>query len=231
MRILIVEDESVAAKGLEKLVREIYGKEITSLKIERSLLGSECFLEENSVDLVFLDLNLDGREGFDLLRTIIAESFHTIIVSGMTEKAIQAFEFGVLDFVPKPVNKERLKKALQKWKNVEANSRYTKFLSIKKEDKTEIIPIKEITYIQGQDNKTMIHRKNLITDTHRKTLDSLSKVLPSHFFRVHKSYLVNLRETKFLRNRIGGKYILELKNGIEIPVSRKIFPELKKRMG
>ena len=74
MRILIVEDESVAAKGLEKLVREIYGKEITSLKIERSLLGSECFLEENSVDLVFLDLNLDGREGFDLLRTIIAES-------------------------------------------------------------------------------------------------------------------------------------------------------------
>lgn len=231
MRILIVEDESVAAKGLEKLVREIYGKEITSLKIERSLISSECFLEENSVDLVFLDLNLDGREGFELLRGIIAESFHTIIVSGMTEKAIEAFEFGVLDFVPKPVNKERLKKALEKWKKVETNARYTKFLSIKKEDKIDLIPLKEICYIQGQDNNTLIHRKNFSADTHRKTLDSLSKILPSHFFRVHKSYIVNLREAKFLKTKGGGKYMLELKNGKDIPVSRKIYPELKKRMG
>ncbi len=231
MRILIVEDEAVAARGLEKLLREIYGKEITSLKMERSLVGSECFLEEHSVDLVFLDLNLDGREGFDLLRNIIAESFHTIIVSGMTEKAIQAFEFGVLDFVPKPINKERLTKALQKWKNLAANSRYTKFLSVKKEDKIEIIPIKEICYIQGQDNYTLIHRKNGETDTHRKTLDSLCKILPSHFFRIHKSYLVNLREGKFLKSKTGGKYTLELKNETELPVSRKVYSELKKRMG
>mgnify|MGYP000975380847 FL=1 len=67
MRILIVEDETIAARGLEKMLREIYGKEITSLKVERSLVGSECFLEEHSIDLLFLDLNLDGREGFDLL--------------------------------------------------------------------------------------------------------------------------------------------------------------------
>lgn len=231
MRILIVEDESVAARGLEKLLREIYGKEITSLKLESSLIGSECFLEEHSVDLVFLDLNLDGREGFDLLRNIISQSFHTIIVSGMTEKALQAFEFGVLDFVPKPIKKERLEKALQKWKNAAANSRYTKFLSVRKEDKTEIISLKDISYIQGQDNNTIIHRKNQATDTHRKTLDSLSKILPSHFFRIHKSYLVNLREAKFLKSNGGGKYTLELKNGNALPVSRKIYSELKKRMG
>ncbi len=231
MRILIVEDETIAARGLEKMLREIYGKEITSLKVERSLVGSECFLEEHSIDLLFLDLNLDGREGFDLLRNIISQSFHTIIVSGMTEKAIQAFEFGVLDFVPKPIKKERLEKALQKWKSIAANSRYTKFLSVKKDDKTEIISLKDISYIQGQNNNAIIYRKNLTTDTHRKTLDSLSKILPSHFFRIHKSYIVNLREAKYLKSKGGGKYIVELKNEKTLPVSRKIYSELKKRMG
>jgi two-component system, LytTR family, response regulator LytT len=231
MRILIVEDETIAARGLEKMLREICGKEITSLKVERSLVGSECFLEEHSVDLLFLDLNLDGREGFDLLRNIISQSFHTIIVSGLTEKAIQAFEFGVLDFVPKPIKKERLEKALQKWKSIAANSRYAKFLSIRKEDKTEIISVKDISYIQGQNNNTIIHRKNNITDTHRKTLDTISKILPSHFFRIHKSYLVNLRDAKFLKAKGGGKYILELKNGKTLPVSRKIYSELKMKLG
>jgi DNA-binding LytR/AlgR family response regulator len=230
MRILIVEDETIAARGLEKMLREIYGKEITSLKVERSLMGSECFLEEHSIDLLFLDLNLDGREGFDLLRNIISQSFHTIIVSGMTEKAIEAFEFGVLDFVPKPLKKERLEKALKKWKDVAANSRYTKYLSVRKDDKTEIISLKDIAYIQGQNNNTVIYRKNITADTHRKTLDSLSKILPSHFFRIHKSYLVNLREAKYLKSKGGGKYILELKNGSALPVSRKIYSELKKRI-
>lgn len=231
MKILIVEDETVAARGLEKLVREIYGKEISSLKIEKTLLGSETYLEENPVDLVLLDLNLDGREGFDLLRSILAESFHTIIVSGKTEKAIQAFEFGVLDFVPKPVVKERLAKALQKWKSLEVNSRYTKYLSIKKEDRIELIPIKDISYIRGKDNNTIIHRKDEREDIHRKTLESLTKVLPSHFYRIHKSYLVNLREAKYIKNKGGGKYTLELKNGKDLPVSRKVYPELKKRLG
>ena len=118
----------------------------------------------------------------------------------MTEKALQAFEFGVLDFVPKPIKKERLEKALQKWKNAAANSRYTKFLSVRKEDKTEIISLKDISYIQGQDNNTIIHRKNQATDTHRKTLDSLSKILPSHFFRIHKSYLVNFHPILFFNS-------------------------------
>lgn len=231
MRILIVEDETIAARGLEKMLREIYGKEITSLKVELSLVGSECFLEEHSIDLLFLDLNLDGREGFDLLRNIISQSFHTIIVSGMTEKAIEAFEFGVLDFVPKPLKKERLEKALKKWKDVAVNSRYTKYLSVRKDDKTEIIPLKDIAYIKGQNNNTIIYRKNLNADTHRKTLDSLTKILPSHFFRIHKSYLVNLREAKYLKSKGGGKYILELKNGKVLPVSRKIYSELKKRLG
>lgn len=231
MRILIVEDEAIAARGLEKLVREIIGKEIISLKIEKTLLGAECILEEEVIDLVFLDLNLNGKLGFDLLKNISAESFFTIIVSGATEKAIQAFEFGVLDFVAKPVSKERLKKALQKLSSIRVNSKLTKFLSIKKNDKSEIIPIKEINFIQGKNKETLIHKKDLKTEIHKKTLDALSKILPSHFFRIHKSYLVNLRETKFLSSLGAGKYSLELKNGKILPVSRSIYANLKKRLG
>ncbi len=230
MRILIVEDEAIAARGLEKLVRELLGKEIISLKIEKTLLGAECFLEEDLVDLVFLDLNLNGKYGFDLLKNISAQSFYTIIVSGSTEKAIQAFEFGVLDFVTKPISKDRLKKAIQKISNFRTNSKLTKFLSIKKNDKLEIIQIKEICFIQGKNKETLIYKKDLKTETHKKTLDALSKILPNHFYRIHKSYIVNLKEAKFLNSNNIGKYSLELKNGKILPVSRKIYSDLKKRL-
>ncbi len=66
------------------------------------------------IDVLFLDLNLNGKDGFDLLKTSVSGAFHVIIISAHTEQALKAFEYGVLDFVGKPFNKERLARALDR---------------------------------------------------------------------------------------------------------------------
>ena len=73
-----------------------------------------CFIENNSLDLVLLDLNLNGDNGFDLLTTAVSESFHTIVISAYKDQAITAFEYGILDFVPKPFNRDRLEQAFDR---------------------------------------------------------------------------------------------------------------------
>ena len=108
MNILIVEDESRIAKRIERMTRDIFGDTLQSLKHINTLHEALPFIENNSLDLVLLDLNLNGDNGFDLLTTAVSKSFHTIVISAYRDQAITAFEYGVLDFVPKPFNRERL---------------------------------------------------------------------------------------------------------------------------
>ena len=112
MRLLIVEDEPLLAQRLERFCREILGPRLESVRVATMLAEAGARLDESPIDLLLLDLNLHGRDGMQLLASSVAGSFHTIIVSANTEQALRAFEFGVIDFVPKPFSKERLAQAL-----------------------------------------------------------------------------------------------------------------------
>ncbi|MDX1960703.1 MAG: LytTR family DNA-binding domain-containing protein [Leptospiraceae bacterium] len=230
MRVLIIEDEMIAAKAIAKILKKLLGSEIKLLHIESTLLGAECYIEEKPIDLVFLDLNLDGREGFEILKKNSASSFHTIIISSWTERAIEAFGYGVIDFIPKPINIERLKQALIRFKTARSSlGKYTKYVGVKKENTIQLIPIKEITFIQAKKNFIELNKKDGTKENHRKTLDSIIKILPDHFVRVHKSYLVNLKFVSTIETKRGGYYSLLLKDNTKIPLSRKVYSELKTR--
>ncbi|PJZ85574.1 LytR/AlgR family response regulator transcription factor [Leptospira harrisiae] len=229
MRILVVEDEIVAARGLERLLREVLGSKISSLRIEKSLLGSQCFIQENEIDLLFLDLNLDGDIGFELLKETAAASFLTIITSGNTSEAIKAFEYGVLDFVPKPISKERISKALQKFQSNNVQTK-TKYIGVKKEEGLELIATKDILYVQSFDKRVKVYKKNGEMIIHNKSLDSISKVLPIHFFRIHRSYIVNEKQIKKIYTFAGGSYQLELSSGIKLKMGRNYYKNLKTKL-
>jgi len=231
MRILIVEDEAVAARGIERLLREILSDAIESLKIQHSLTASEIFLQDSPIDLLFLDLNLNGEDGFELLKTAVAGSFHTIIISANTDRAIEAFQYGVIDFVSKPVRIERLKQALDRYRNAMPHQpKPLKYLSVKKDDRVLLINIDEILYLEGCDNYVKIHLKNGEVEQHRKTLQSLEMILPDHFIRIHKSYILDIREFSNFVVRTGSKYYIELKNKSLLPVSRGKYKELREKM-
>ena len=112
MNALIVEDERMAARRLERMLRGILGDSVEQITCLERVEEAECFLASTTIDVLLLDLNLNGEDGFELLKKATAGPFQTIIVSANTGQALRAFEYGVLDFVPKPVERSRLERAL-----------------------------------------------------------------------------------------------------------------------
>ncbi len=229
MRILIVEDEARIARRIERMLRLIFGESIVSIRKEDTLEKGQEIIAEGNIDLLFLDLNLNGENGFDILKSVLTESFHTIIISAYKEKAIEAFEYGVLDFVPKPFDLERLSKACSRIKDKKETGTTTKFLAIKKRGKRLLLPVEDIKYIKGAGIYTELYLKNGDIEIHNKSLENLDLILPDTFERIHKSYLVEMRGAKEIRVEPGSKYSLVLQSDESLPIGRTRYKELQEK--
>lgn len=231
MNIVLVEDEVMVARRLTKFCREILTTRIDSLKHFLTLDDAQEHLDEHSIDLLLLDLNLHGADGFELLKTATAESFQTIVVSANTERALEAFEYGVLDFVAKPFNRERLKKAFDRLDQVaEQNAKGCRFLSVKKHGRIELIDISQIRYIQASGHYCELVLLDGKTQLHDKNLERLMAILPNTFERVHKSYVVPMNQIKSLLKYPGSKYELTLHNEAVIPLGRTRYPVIRDKL-
>lgn len=226
MRILIIEDEARIARRIERMIQHIFGNEITEILKGDSLEIGLDIIANHKIDLLFLDLNLNGEDGFDVLETVVAESFHTIIISAYKDRAIKAFEYGVLDFVPKPFDEERLSKACLRIQNQKKESTGIKYLAVRKKGRKTLVKIDDILYIKGAGIYTELHLKNGHTEIHNKSLEKLHTLLPSHFERIHKSYLVEMNEAKEVIVEPGSKYSLKMKNETLLPIGRTRYKDI-----
>lgn len=226
MRIVIIEDEKVAGRRLKRMVEEALGSTVTSCDFFTTLEDGMQFLLETKIDLLFLDLNLHEKDGFDILRTLLERDFQTVVVSANTDRAIEAFELGVIDFIPKPFDRERLNKALNRFTGRMNRMGGATALVVKNQGRRIFIPIVEILYVSGAGDYSELHCRSGERHLHGKSLESLGKVLPDSFIRIHKSFLVDRREIREVKVFGGGKYIAHLNNGEELPVSRSRYKEL-----
>jgi DNA-binding LytR/AlgR family response regulator len=232
MRILIVEDEARIARRLERMARAFFGKQLEQLTACDSLTQGRHLLETTAPDLVLLDLNLNGQDGFDLLASAAAGAFHTIIISAYTEKAITAFAYGVLDFVPKPFAEERLTQAFARLTSTTRKPENAlQFLALKKQGSLVLIDIKDLRYIKGAGIYTELHLQNGKKELHDKSLEKLAQLLPSSFERIHKSYIVSIPQAEKIIVQEGSSYQLLLKNGELLPIGRSRYKELRGRLG
>ena len=228
MNILIVEDESRIAKRIERMTRDIFGNTLQSLAHINTLPDALRFIENNTLDLVLLDLNLNGDNGFKLLTAAVSESFHTIVISAYKDQAITAFEYGVLDFVPKPFNQGRLEQAFSRAITKEkTEDNKIKLLAVKKRGGIQLIPIENVHYIKGAGVYTELFLADGSKELHDKSLEKLEQLLAPSFERIHKSYLVKMSEIKEIIVKSGSKYMAELKTGELIPIGRTRYKELK----
>ena len=232
MRILIVEDEPPIARDIERNCKTLLQEKVSLTHICYSLDDAIAYLSSNNVDLCLLDLNLNKKDGFELLQEFSSYSFHTIIISAHTDKAIEAFKYGVLDFVPKPLKQERLKTAfdrfLSKNKSIQPQ---IEFLVARKQTNNIPLRIEEIKYFSAADNYVNVHMKNGRTHMMNKSMESLEQLLPPNYMRIHRSYIINLECAKSYKHSGGGKYIVELSNEIALPVSRNKYKELSEGFG
>lgn len=232
MRVLIVEDEPLLAQRLERFCREILGERLEAIRVASLFSEASARLDESPIDLLLLDLNLHGRDGMELLARSVAGSFHTVIVSANTEQALRAFEYGVIDFVPKPFSRERLAQALQRVTEKDGRAAgATKFLAVRKLGKVELVPIDSILYLEGAGAYAEIVLEDGRRELHDKTLEKLHALLPPLFERIHKSYVVRWSAVKTLHAAEGSHYEVELRNGVRLPVGRARYKELREKLG
>ena len=90
MRVLIIEDEPIIARRIKRMVSSYLDENLKNLAISNTVESGLNYIEQNEIDLLFLDLNLHGEDGFSVLERVVAASFHTIIISAYKEKAIKA---------------------------------------------------------------------------------------------------------------------------------------------
>ena len=220
MRVLIVEDEPLVRQRLSRLCAELAGTR-ARFDAVADLESAGDRLHRNVYDGLLLDLNLGGEDGFELLRRAVAGRYHCVVVSAHREHALQAFEHGVLDFVPKPFSRERLGSALRRLLDVgRYRSGCARYLGIWRAQGTALVELADVLWIRADGDYSQLRMRDGRSELHDKSLSGLSAVLPPDFVRCHRSYLVNLRHVRSLHAGSGSRYWLVLANGEKLPVGR-----------
>lgn len=231
MRLVIIEDEPLVARRLERYCREILGNRLETLHVADGFDEASAWLAEKPTDVLLLDLNLHGRDGMQLLAKSVAGSFHTIIVSASTDQALKAFELGVIDFVPKPFTPERLAQALLRVTDLNGRAACAaKFLAVRKLGRIQLVPVDRVLYAQGAGAYAELVLDDGTRELHDKTLEKVHALLPAVFERIHKSYVVRLSAVKALHAHEGSHYEAELKSGVRLPIGRSRYKELREKI-
>ena len=228
--ILIVEDEQIIAGRIERLGREILRSKHVRFIHRSDREEAKALLEQQEIQLLLLDLNLEGRDGFELLKNVAAASFSTIIISAHDDQAIRAYQHGVIDFVAKPFTRERLALALRRWLDRGYRPEVpAKYLSIQHRGVVRLAEVTSIDFIKGADVYAEVHLSGGERFLHSKTLDQLHQLLPPDFERIHRSIILNMRRLLRIHIKAGGRYEAELKDGRRLPVSRSRYKVLQEQ--
>lgn len=229
MKILVVEDVTLVAERISDLAK-VY-LENPKVRISHTLEDALIGIREEVYDLVFLDLNLNGKDGFDLLKETVQTSFYTIIITANRDRASKAFDIGVLDFISKPISEKRFEMAIARYlDSASARRESLKCLAIKSRGKVHLIKIDEIKFIKASGNYSEIYTFDGKVFVHDKNLDKLITLLADNFVRVHRSYIVPQKTISKIVKRGGGRYDIVLMDTTILPLSRTMYRALLEKM-
>lgn len=198
---IIIEDEPLAQERAKGYIAKL--SNLNLLGCFDNAIDGRDFLKANSVDLIFLDINMDGLTGIQLLENSQIDA-KVIITTAYDKYAMKGYDLNVTDFLLKPYTFERFLKAVDKVESSMATSDKTQndFIFIKTENRLEKIVLNEIKFIEGMRDYRRIHteHKKIMT---LQTFSELEKLMSSEIVRVHKSYMVNINKIESIeRNRI-----------------------------
>jgi DNA-binding LytR/AlgR family response regulator len=224
VHVVIAEDEPVIAQRLMRLTRNILQNDAAVVECAPDLRSALRLLTGRDQPVLILDLNLGGEDGFALVRDAVAQPCRTIVVSANTDRAMEAFELGVVDFVAKPFTEERLALAFRRAQ--ESTGERTRYLAVSQAGKVELIPLPSVAAIHGDDDYSSIETLDGRKHLHSKTLTALMEVLPATFRRVHRSHIVNLAHVlRIVTDKQGARRVM-LSNGSSVPISRSQAKDL-----
>lgn len=227
-RVLSIEDEPVIASRIERLTADILGSALKSFDHRATVQSGIEFLETHPVDLLFLDLNLRGEDGFSILEHITSFAAQTIVISAYADRAASGFNYGVIDFVTKPFDADRLSLSIDRYfDKLPAESRAAKYLSFRTGRRVSVVDVADVVFARGADKYSEILLDNGDIKLHDKSLNNLEAVLPANFMRVHKSYIANLDKVGSYQSHPGNRMELIFSSGARAVVSRSKSADIR----
>jgi two-component system LytT family response regulator len=217
IRTLIVDDEELARRGLEIRLEKFPDVSI----VGQSRNGREALaaVTETAPDLMFLDVQMPGMDGFEVLKRMSGRSMPVVIfVTAFDEYAIRAFDANALDYLLKPINDERLAEAVQRARVAleerRADSHRQKLLKLVCELTGQELTL-DMALSEADGEQPRFPRR-------RGTMKRLEELLdPRMFVRIHRSAIVNRHRVSSLRPHRNGEYFLQLDCNHELKLSRK----------
>ena len=218
LRCLVVDDEPVAAAGVVHYIGKLDFLEV--VQICSSAIEASELLQTTEIDLMFLDINMPYLSGLDFLETL-DEAPMTILTTAYSEYALEGYRLNVVDYLLKPIGFQRFFQAVSKAKEIfrsqvllQRNGEQAESnIYVRQGDSFVRISWQEIAYIEGMQNYLKLHFKDKVLIIHQ-TMTSLEELLPKEqFFRIHRSFLVNLSQVESISK---GRLFI---NGKELPIS------------
>jgi len=232
---LIVDDERLARQDLKDLLKDC--ENVRVVGEADSVATAVKAINELCPDVIFLDIQMPGESGFELLEKTQVTS-RIIFVTAYDEYAIRAFEINALDYLLKPVSPERLKRALERL-DTEENSDISKMAKLQNEDhlfllfnnQFKFILVKMILSITAAGDYSEISLSDGNKGLVQKSMKEWEDRLPENFCRIHRSNIINLDYIDHLEEWFNYSYQVYLK-GIKEPfvMSRRFAVKLKEKL-
>lgn len=247
IRVLIVDDEALARRGIRRLLESE-----TDFVIEAEASnGSDAAaaIERFAPDLVFLDIQMPLLDGLSLVESLETETLPEIVfVTAYDEHAVRAFEAGAIDYVLKPVDPERFRKTLDRVRHRIASGgdrllrnklsdvlgnlfpsrqTYLTRIAVNNNERITFLKTDEIDWIRSQGNYIELYSKGARFLV-RETMSGIEKKLdPKEFLRIRRSTIVRVENIKELHTLFNGEFAVVLKDGTELNTSRRYRKNLE----
>ena len=244
MNVLIVDDEPLAREGMKLLLKD--EAEVASIAEARNGAEAVETIRSQRPDLVLLDVQMPEMDGFGVLRAIGAEHMPPVIfVTAHDRYAIQAFEVNAIDYLLKPVTRERCSQALARVRErlgeggdnrhvlsllqqLAAPPQYLARVALRSAGKVSFMNIEDILFVQAAENYVQLHLKNARHLLHVPIATFESSLDPQLFLRIHRSLIVNVKHVHELETGPHGEYIVVLHGGTRLQSSRSYHEKIKK---
>jgi two-component system, LytTR family, response regulator len=257
LRILLVDDEALARQRLEDLLRHQENIEIVGTADNGEAAVSAIRLLKP--DLVFLDVQMPGKTGLDVIRTIGPDDMPaTVFVTAYDQYALKAFDLAAIDYLVKPFDDERFEQAFARARRLieleevgrlseqlravlhgdsasgaatGGTPEYLERIAVETRGQVRVVPVEEIEYITASGPYAELHAGGR-AHLIRERMQTLEERLdPAKFFRIHRSAIVRLDQIETLLRDPGGDYGVKLRGGVQLSVSRNRVEQLERWMG
>jgi two-component system LytT family response regulator len=243
IRALIVDDEAPARERLRRFLEDV--KEVDIIGEAQDGLQAVEIIEASKPDLVFLDVQMPGLDGFGVIEALERPP-SIIFVTAYEEYAIRAFELNALDYLLKPFSKERLEESIRRVTDSErkgdefveklgsllttlaGQEHYLTRLAVWDRSNIRLLEVDEMDWIGVEGDQSVVHVGEAFYPVRHTLAELEMRLNPKNFFRAHRSAIVNLDRVSEIIPWFKGSHKLRLSTGAEVELSRARARELKK---